>query len=237
MKRIISSLLAVVLLAAFCMTAYAAVPAVYFNDGSYVLKYSLTDGTFGDAFDNMMPGVTRTQQITLQNNSRVDTVRFYMTLEVFQTLLRAARDGAGYTVTLTSSSQTLFSSENGGVSGTLIGGRNTDELEDLNEALYSSDRKGILVSTLAPGRSDTLTLSITPDATLSNNYQDGLGILRFQFFGEIVVPGETIIVPGKTITKAVSTGENGWIFLAAGVMLVSSLVLILTGKKKNEENN
>lgn len=237
MKKLISSLLVAVLLTVLCIPALAVVPIVYYYDNSQVLQYSTGNGDFGDAFNNMLPGVTSTQQIILQNNSTKDTVRFYMTLEVLQTLLKAAKDGAGYTVILTSSTQTLFTSEPGSVGGTLIGGQGTGELEDLNKALYSTDMNGILVSTLGPGQSDTLTLSITPDATLSNNYQSGLGRLRFQFFGEKVVNGETIYIPGKTVTKPVSTGESGWIFAAAGVMVAASLVLILTGKKKNEENN
>ena len=50
----------------------------------------------------------------------------------------------------------------------------------------------------------------------------------------MVASGETIYIPGTTVTKVVSTGENGWIYAAAGVMLLSTLVLILTGKKKDK---
>lgn len=233
MKRLFSSLLAVVLVFALSINALAAIPTVYYNDGSSVLQYSLTNGTFGDAFENMIPGVTRTQQIALQNNGSKDTVRFFMSVQVLKTLINAAKDGAGYTVTLSNSTQTLFTSAPGNVGGTLIGGRDSNELGDLDDALYSSDRNGILVSTLEPGKSDVLTLSITPDATMSNAYQSGVGTLQFQFFAEKVVAGETIYIPGTTVTKVVSTGENGWIYAAAGVMLLSTLVLILTGKKKD----
>lgn len=234
MKRFVRPLLAILLICALSTNALAATPTVYYNDGSSVLQYSSTDGTFGDAFENMIPGVTRIQQIALQNNSTTDTIRLFMSVQVLRTLINAAKDGAGYTVTLSNSAQTLFTSAPGNVGGTLIGGRDSNELGDLDEALYSSDRNGILVSTLEPGQTDTLVFSITPDATMSNAYQSGTGLLEFQFFAEKVVAGETIYVPGQTITKEVSTGENGWIYAAAGVMLLATLVLILTGKKKDE---
>ena len=94
MKRLFSSLLAVVLVFALSINALAAIPTVYYNDGSSVLQYSLTNGTFGDAFENMIPGVTRTQQIALQNNGSKDSIRFFMSVQVLKTLINAAKDGA-----------------------------------------------------------------------------------------------------------------------------------------------
>ncbi|MEA4966208.1 MAG: LPXTG cell wall anchor domain-containing protein [Oscillospiraceae bacterium] len=248
MKRLLSIALSLLLLLALCVPASAAATPVVTYDGSAQLSYTDESGSalsgsgdFGTAFTNMLPGATYSQSIVLKNTSASDTVRFYMSLGVLETLKAAKLDGAGYTVTLTSQNQTLYSSINGEISGTLVGGSgSTGELKDLNAALYSTDGKGILVSTLAPGASDTLTLSITADATMSDAYQSASGTLEFQFFAEVTASNGKITkvyVPGKTIYNTVKTGESGLIFAAAGVLLLAVITLLIVGRKKDHRKN
>lgn len=245
MKRF-TAILAVLILA-LCFTASAAaasVPVVTY-DGGNELKY--TDqgggaisgaGDFGTAFSSMLPGVEYSQQVILKNTSTEDTVKFYMALSVIETLQNGGLDGAGYTVELKSTSETLYSSVNGAISGSVVGGSgSSQELGDINSALVSSDGTGILVATLEPGKQETLTLSIKADATMSNAYQNASGTLSFQFFGEKVEPTgvTTVYVPGKTIVKEVKTGDTSPIIIVAAVLVAGMIILLATGRKKKPQ--
>ena len=250
MKRIFALILSLLLCLALSITALgASTPVVTYSDGSSQLAYTDESGAalsgsgdFGTAFSSMLPGVSYSQSILLRNASAKDTVRYYMSLGVLETLKASQLDGAGYTVTLTSSKETLYSSVNGAISGALVGGSgSTGELADLNEALYSADRNGILVATLAPGEEETLTLTIQADATMSNAYQSASGTLEFQFFAEMTAPNgrtSTVYVPGQTITKTVQTGENLLVFAAAGILVLAVVFLVITGaRKKKAQSN
>ncbi len=247
MKRLLSITVALLLSFSLSISAFAASTPVVTYDGSTNLSYTdengnaLSGGDFGTAFSSMLPGVTYSQTIALKNTSEKDTVRFFMSLDVLKTLSAAKLDGAGYTVTLTSNSQTLYSSVNGAITGALLGGSGSaGELKDLNEVLYSADGKGIMVTSVAPGGSDQLTLSITADSTMSNAYQSASGTIEFQFFAEVVASNGKVItihVPGDTIYNIVRTGENAWIFIAAGVLVASLAFLLITGRRKNHKKN
>lgn len=250
MKKLISLVSALALAMALTVgTAFAADVPVVTYDGGSALSYTDAagkalsgDSDFGTAFSSMLPGVTYTQEIQLRNTSEKDTVRFYMDLAVLQTLKNAHLEGAGYTVTLKNGEETLYSSVNGTISGTLVGGNNSSgELADLNKELYSGDGQGILVATLNPGESATLALSIAADATMSNAYQDAEGTIQFQFFGEIVaVNSSTPNVVNKTvyIAKGVQTGDSSPIFIVAGVLVAAVIVLVILGiVKKNKKKD
>lgn len=239
MKRFIA-ILAMFALVLFAAPSAAAVttPVVTY-DGSSELKYTDTagnpisgDGDFGTAFSNMLPGVEYSQQVILKNSSK-ESMKFYMALSVIETLRNGGLDGAGYTVELKTTTQTLYSSVNGEVSGSVVGGSGSaKELGDINEALVSSDGTGLLVCTLEPGKQETITLTIKADATMSNAYQNATGILKFQFFGEKVEPTgvTTIYVPGQTVVKVVKTGDSSPIYIVAAVLVVGVIVLLATGK-------
>lgn len=247
MKRLIALLTTVLLTACLAVPAFAAATPVVTYNGSSELAYTdesgnalSGDGDFGTAFSSMLPGVTYSQSITLKNTSENDQVRFYMSLDVIKTLQADKLDGAGYAVTLTSTKETLFSSVNGAISGTLIGGSGSNaELADLNKDLYDESGTGILVATLAPGESETLTLSIKADATMSNAYQSAQGALKFQFFAQMnstTGTTTTVYVPGQTIVKTVQTGDNSPIYIAAAAMGAAVVILLLTVRKKKKKD-
>lgn len=244
MKRFLSILVIITLVLCMAPSAAAVTTPVVTYDGGSELKYTdeagnplSGNGDFGTAFSSMLPGVTYTQQVILRNSGK-DTVKFYMALSVLETLKKSKLDGAGYTVELKTTSQTLYSSINGEVTGSLVGGRDTQELADINEALVSSDGTGLLVSTVEPGKQDIIKLSIKADATMSNAYQDAQGELSFQFFGEKVEPTgvTTIYVPGKNVVEEVKTGDESPIFLVAGVLVAGVVILLVTGRKREAQN-
>lgn len=245
MKRFLSILVCLALVLCMAPSAAAATVPVVTYDGGNELKYTdeagnpiSGNGDFGTAFREMLPGVEYTQQFILKNTGK-DTVKFYMSMGVIETLHNGRLDGAGYTVILKSTTETLFSADNGQVTGALVGGSgSTLELGDINGAVVSSDGTGLLVSTVEPGKTDTITLSIKSDATMSNAYQDAAGELKFQFFGEKVEPTgvKVIHVPGKNVVEEVKTGDESPIFLVAGVLVIGVIVLLVTGKKKEAQD-
>lgn len=245
MKRFLSILMVAALVLCMAPSAVAATIPVVTYDGGTELKYTDQEGNplsgngdFGTAFREMLPGVEYTQQFILKNTGK-DTVKFYMSMGVIETLHNGNLDGAGYTVILKSTTETLFSADNGSVTGALVGGSgSTLELGDINGALVSSDGTGLLVSTVEPGKTDTITLSIKSDATMSNAYQDAAGELSFQFFGEKVEPTgvKVIHVPGKNVVEEVKTGDESPIFLVAGVLVVGVIILLVTGRKKEAQD-
>lgn len=258
MKRVFSAVVSLVIVGLLTVFSFAAETPVVTYHGGTELTYTdesgqqiSGNGDFGTAFSNMLPGVTYSQSIVLKNTGS-DTVKFYLNLDVLETLKKEKVDGAGYTVLLKSTTDTLYSSVNGAISGTLIGGSgSSNELGDLNEAFYSSDETGILVATLKAGGSERLTLTLQADETMSNAYQDAEGTLSFQFFAEVPQSSSTtkvVTIPGeirhetKVITseaqseengtKAVQTGDNSPIYLVAAVLVVAVIILLLTGRKK-----
>ena len=73
-------------------------PTVTF-DGKQIVysNYEVTD--FGDAFDNMLPSETRTQEIILKNADQ-RAVDFYMSAQVLKSLQEIGEDNAFYHVSL-----------------------------------------------------------------------------------------------------------------------------------------
>lgn len=263
MKRFFAIAVSLMLVGSLMGSVVAAETPVVTYDGGTALTYTdeagkqlSGNGDFGTAFSDMLPGVSYEQRILLKNTSS-DTVKFYMNLNVLKTLKNAKLDGAGYTVILSDSSNTLYSSVNGTISGTLIGGSGSGaELGDLNKAFYSSDGTGMLVATVQPGGSERLTLRIQADATMSNAYQGADGTLQFQFFGEVPQSGgvtKVVTLPGETRyettevndttrndetqngqngIKTVQTGDNSPIYLVAAILVVAVILLLITGRKK-----
>lgn len=252
MKKLLVMLFSILVLISTAQAVMASsVPTVSYDGGSY-LNYTDENGnaisgnsSFGTAFSAMLPGVTYTQSINLANNDKNDTVRYYMDLNVIRTLQAAGLDGAGYTVELLSTDETLYSSKNGVSSGVLVGGSGSGgELADLNESMYNSDGKGILVATLKPGDTTEISLNITADATMSNAYQAATGTLSFQFFGEVVpTPKDTNTVVTKVKTvyvrNGVQTGDTSPVFIVAGILVVALVVFLavsFVGKKRGKED-
>ena len=234
------------LLHLFSISAFAAETPVISYRGGSTLSYTDASGKplsgnsdFGTAFSKMLPGVTYTQKMLLKNEDNTNTVRYYMDLSVLETLKASALDGAGYTVTLLSGEETLYSSQNGSHSGVLIGGSGSAELLDLNRDLVSENGDGILVATLAPGKSETVSLSILADATMSDAYQNAKGTLSFQFFAEIVPPQvPKIIEKVETvyINDGVKTGDSRPVYIVAGALVVAVFVFFFLSRKKDKKS-
>ena len=101
-KRIAGLCMTLALVFGMSMGVYAADTPVATFDGSGQIKYNYDyKEDFGDAFEGMLPGDERTQQIILRNTSEKPT-DFYMEVEVIKALEEASKaSGAAYTFSLT----------------------------------------------------------------------------------------------------------------------------------------
>ena len=90
-KRIAGLCMTLALVFGMSMGVYAADTPVATFDGSGQIKYNYDyNEDFGDAFEGMLPGDERTQQIILRNTSEKPT-DFYMEVEVIKALEEASK--------------------------------------------------------------------------------------------------------------------------------------------------
>lgn len=255
MKRI--SALVLVLGLAFtsalgCFAADSADISVTYNGSG--LEYSSNQT---DSIQGMTPGVESTYSFELVNKSGAST-NFYMATEVLKTLTAENSTGdTGYLVTLLAGDQVIFGNNvadpdsattraANDEEGILVGGQGTDELEVLNEDdVLGTDY--ILVSTVDPNSSTTLTLKITPNATgTDETYKESTGDMQFRFMAEEVTPltrtdvttirnEPEVVTQTRYILAGVQTGDPLVIAPLIGVLVVAILLFIIAGKKKKKK--
>lgn len=225
------------------------------------LEYSnvtVEDGNvkLGDAFENVAPGETRQQTITVKNNNE-RTADFYISAEAVKALESGAAKGAGYDITLKAGDTTLYDSTLGGYQGTDADAASTTGIGGMNDSL----KDYILFATLKKGESADVVLTIRFDGEAMDNnaadvdYSLTEGQVAFGFqVGYEDPTGQTVIVREvgeggqvKYVRKvveiienavplgAVATGDGAMVGLAAVVLLVGASMVILGRKKKVEE--
>ena len=241
MKKISAIVLALsvsVVLALGCFAAEPTGTATY--DGS---KLTVSGDMSG--FSGMVPGLPKSGSIQLKNASD-KTANFYMETEVLKTLINATagQKDTAYTVSLSCGDTVLYGYDPAtGATGSLIGGYQSEGLEELNDKLTEPQ----LVATLAPGETADVNFSITPDArSTDNDYQLSDGMVEFRFLVADVEPivntqtvtqsGEDVVVTQtRYVVEAAKTGDTNLIYVAAGVLVLALVVLFVTKKKKKED--
>ena len=239
--------------------AQGTYPTVTFNEDK-VLEYGnvteAADGSIslGNAFEAVLPGETRSQVIVLKNDND-QTVDFYMSADVVQSLESANRaSGAAYEIQLTSGENVFYDSTLGGYDAASEG--SVDGLAEMNESLEGD----IFVTTLEKGESAEVVLSITFDGEAMDNtslsdYSNALGALDFNFKagyeepnseeivdvvvtkkGDTIYVKEVIEIEEEPTPLAVKTGDNTMIFGAVLVLVMGVVLFLLTGKKKDKKN-
>ena len=227
----VSLILSLLLAAAAPATGFAAESGEVAYTGDALVCTGQMSG-----FSSILPGVEASDTLLLENKSGT-TANFYMKTDVLNTLEKAGAAGAGYTVRLTcKSGETTsvlygYDPATGETTGALVGGRDSQELKELNSQLEGYR----LVATLEAGEQAEVTLSLLPDAaSLGNPYQASEGLIQFTFQAAEVTPQtETVVnrVPGKTIF----TGDYAPIFLLAAAAFIALPLLIILKKKHREE--
>lgn len=236
-----------------CFAAGGADISVTYNGSG--LEYSVNNPV--DSIQDMAPGVESTYSFDLVNKSGAST-NFYMSTEVLQTLTAGKSTGdTGYLVTLLAGDQVIFGNNvadpdsattraANDEEGILVGGQGTEELEVLNEDdVLGNDY--ILVATVDPNSSTTLTLKITPNATgTDETYKESTGAMQFRFMAEEVTPltrtdvttirnEPEVITQTRYILTGVQTGDPVVIAPLIGVLALAILLFIIAGKKKKKK--
>lgn len=228
------------------ITSYADNGATVRFTENNTLEYSgatVIDGevNLGAAFENVAPGETRTQTITLKNENG-KTADFYMSAEVVKALETnaAAAKGAGYDITLKVGDTVLYDSTVGGYTASETA--STTGMDGMNSALEDY----ILVATMEQGEAKDVVLSITFDGEAMDNtsavdYSLTDGKLAFDFKVGYDEPTRTTVVQYEQkeevikILETVRTGDEAMIGIAIAVFVAGAVLIVLGRKKKVEE--
>ena len=213
MKKLLSSMLALLLVLSLATTAFAAGSVTYegssrdfiFTPGS---KYSPTD-LFSN-FKNVMPGDTLTEQIVIQNDaSKKVKIKLYMRS------LGAQENTDDFL------SQMNLTVEQ--VGDSILFAAPSDETAQLTDWVY--------LGTIYSGGEITLNVKLEVPITMSNEFADDIGYIDWQFKVEEHPVSPDAPEPPKT-------GDETNIFLYGGLMMFSLaalVVLLLTAKRKKEQ--
>lgn len=213
MKKLLSSMLAFLLVLSLATTAFATGSVTYegsskdfiFTPGS---KYSPTD-LFSN-FKNVMPGDTLTEQIVIKNDtSKKVKIKLYM------------RSLGAQEKTDDFLSQMNLTVEQ--VGDSILFAAPSDETAQLTDWVY--------LGTIYSGGEITLNVKLEVPITMSNEFADDIGYIDWQFKVEELPVSPDDPEPPKT-------GDETNIFLYGGLMMFSLaalVVLLLTAKRKKEQ--
>ena len=233
MKKIISTLLMLVMLLSLSVTAFADAPNINYVGGKKIYAFNANTTQYTDTdmfanFKNMMPGDSRTQEITLKNS----LTGYYKITVYFKAIPHT--DNSGDNAATYAGHPEPFTAK---------------DLADMQEFLSCFDmtitnRRGEIlyngpasiggpedwrkITTLNRGESATITVTLTADIErLTNDYAGKIGEVDWKFRAD-EVPYE----PTEP-----RTGDASQIWLYAAICLVSAaaVVGILVIKKKKAE--
>jgi len=235
MKRGIISILLAACLALFLVPAALAAeqPTVTYDGSKISYNYANTN-QFGTAFENMVPGETRTLEITLSNTSG-EEANFFMDTAVIKAFEDAVKaSGAAYQVTMDVVQDGNTTNIYGGSNGATVGGDKSG-LYDLNGNL----NKTFLAAKIPAGKTAAVRMSVTLDGeTNTNNYQALTGTFQFNFSvikDDVYTPDDT----PKTVTliNIVPTGDQaqlGLYIMGLAVSMAAITVIIVIAKKRKK---
>lgn len=190
-------------------------------------EFIVFEGDASNTLDNIMPGETRTLNVTLKNED-YKAMRFYVRVDD-ATLLDGQdnSDRIVYDLAFQNNEETFYSGR--------IGGANTKGKENLNE--------NYLLKSLNKGETTTIQMSITFDGTsMDNSYQANLGDLGMVFSVEVDSGNDVVEVIKKipVINKipGVSTGDTTMLNALLALLAASAclIVFIVVKRKRGEED-
>ena len=221
MKKIISVILAVLLIAALGTGAFAAddLEVVYSTSGALTDNYA--ESNFLQPVADLQPGDSVTLTVHLYNQNASGS-NWYMSNEVLKSLEDADAAGSAYGYLLTfkgpNESGTIYDSET-------VGGDDSEGLFEATEGLKDL----FFLDTLKTGETATVELTVSLDGeTEGNAYFDTLARLQMNF---AVEPVEESTTPTPTPTpgtpgKVVKTGDDTDLFPYYAAMAVSGLLFL-----------
>ena len=235
MKKIISTLLMLVMLLSLSVTAFADAPNVNYtggtNNGKFVFTANTTQYTDTDMFanfKNMMPGDKRTQQITFRNS----LTGYYKITVYFKAVPHT--DSSGDNAATYAGHPEPFTAEELAKMQDFLSCFDMTITDRWGKTLYNGPASNSgpedwrEITTLRRGESTTITVTLEADIErLTNDYTDRIGEVDWIFQAD-EVPYE----PTEP-----RTGDASQIWLYAAICLVSAaaVVGILVIKKKKAE--
>lgn len=259
-KKLLTLVMAAAVFCAMSVSALAADTAVTFTADNK-LEYSGAvgsdeQGVVLGSFDQVAPGDSITQTITLKNNNSL-AVDFYMSAETLTALEEAVAQGqtaggAAYAIKLEAGDDTIYDSNLGGYSA----GQQADNagLKNMNEAL----KDYIMVGTLANGETKDIRMTIDFDGEAMDNtaggvdYSNALGKIAFNFMVSYEEPDAPVIIykevrneeeptvitriVDQLIPLAPKTGDAAMIGIAALVLAAGVILIVVAVRKKNKED-
>ncbi len=237
-KRCFIGAILIALLAFVCTPVFAAENLVFQGDSQKFVNDVSGSATGG--FTGMAPGESRDLTLTLTNSDK-QNVDFFMSAEILNNIAEQGDQNAVYDFNISKNGQVFFS--------TVIGGSSQDKQNISIGAEYLTENNNILLDTMAPGQTDTITISLKLDGdSTDDTYQDKEGKVQFVFSAGAPVAndGGTLINRiVKTVTRGSSnnasspdTGVNaGAMLMVALLLVVVAVVLIavvIVRRKRNE---
>ena len=180
------------------------------------------------AYEDILPGETRTQKITLKNEDYKD-MRFYVRVDESKMLDTGTNSNRiVYDLAFKNNEDIFFEGRVGGTSN--AGKENLDE--------------NYLLKSLKKGESTTIEMDITFDGTsMDNSYQANLGNLGMVFSVEVDTGNDVIEIikkiPVLNKIPGVSTGDmttlNTLLALLGGSAILMILVIVKRKRGKEDE--
>ena len=219
MKKIISLLLAAVLLLCSTATAFAADGKVTYsgNAGSFIFEpggeHSLTD--LFPNFKGVMPGDTLTQKITIKNDADKE-----VKVKIYIRSLGAHEDSVDF---LSQLNLKVATSQDNDMAYMFDAAAN--ETAQLSDWVY--------LGTLYSGGKVNLDVTLSVPVELSNEYQNQIGYLDWEFGVEELPVDDTDPKPPEDTGDRSNMGF--WLALMAGSLLMMIIILLAWRKKDKEQ--
>ncbi|MEG0377729.1 MAG: hypothetical protein RR614_04540 [Eubacterium sp.] len=190
-----------------------------------------------DGFTEMLPGETRTVNLSLKNEDSSE-IKFYMSAEILDNIASKTADSqAVYTFIISKNGTPFFS--------TIIGGGTTKNSSVGDQ--YLDESNNILLDTLSQGQSDQISITLELDGnSTGNSYMKKTGEIQLVFTASTpdspIQGGGVVQQIIKRITnngRSPGTGLMGsnrqlYLILAgAGVVIIAVILMII--KKKKED--
>lgn len=261
-KKILILVFTMVLVFGLSLNAFAAETVTFTSDSKLTyhnnVGYDTDKISLGDEFIGMAPGETREQVITITNNNE-QTADFYVSTKTIQSLEEILRsievmpnsaDGGVISISLkvdsvdNSKDFPLYQSKH------VVAKNNSNLALELNKNL----EKDTFLATLKKGESINLILSIGLDGESIrnddsiNNYSNAIGLIEFDFSVFYDTPEKKVVVEenenviNMTVFKtkvantvaALKTGDTTPIFALSSILIIGTIIIFLTGKKKKK---
>lgn len=199
------------------LTMAANTPEVVY-DGS-TLTSNTAASNFGSGLENLLPGETATQTVTLRNTTN-KTADFYLNGTAANQL---ASNTAAYDIQLSGANGVLYDSTNGGTTGNLA-----------DYQINGQSTQYAYVGSVPANGTTTLTLEVGVSGVGAGNaYQNQDGSINFQFMArQPDDPADRIVTEYKTNTVtqrrgvAARTGDTTLIVIPL-VVLAAAIILIV----------